>query len=137
LIAFDRPVKFEEVDAARIVFFGHYVAWAHEAMDRFFGALDGGYARLILERRVGLPAVKVDMTFSRPLRYGDVARIETTCARLGGRSAALRYRVQDAKDRALVAEIHHTVVTTDLDAMRSCEMPADVRAQLAAHLEPP
>jgi hypothetical protein len=26
--------------------------------------------------------------------------------------------------------MHHTVVTTDLDALRSIEMPADVRAAL-------
>jgi len=133
MIAFRRPVRFEEVDAAGIVFFAHLVAWAHEAMERFFDSVDGGYVALITERRVGLPAVKLESTFSAPLRYGDVASIETSVERVGGRSAVFRYRFVRERDGVEAALVRHTVVTTDLDALRSCEMPADVRALLEAH----
>ena len=34
----------EEVDAAAIVFFAQFVTYAHEAMEHFFGALQGCYA---------------------------------------------------------------------------------------------
>jgi len=136
VVIFDRPIKFEEVDAAKIVFFARFLNYAHEAMEDFFAALpNGGYAGLIIDRRVGLPAVHVEMTFSSPARYGDTLRIETSVARLGKRSATLRYRMLDARTGAARAEVQHTVVTTDLDAMRSCDMPDDVRAHLAAHLE--
>jgi 4-hydroxybenzoyl-CoA thioesterase len=137
VIALDRPIKFEEVDAANIVFFARFVTYAHEAMEHFFGALEGGYPRLIITRRVGLPAVHVDMSFSAPVRYGDSLRIETSVVKVGNRSAVLRYRMIRAADGALSAELRHTVVTTDLDTLRSCDMPGDVRAQLCAHLEPP
>jgi 4-hydroxybenzoyl-CoA thioesterase len=40
-----------------------------------------------------------------------------------------------AADAALAAEVKHTVVTTDLRVLASCDMPADVRALLNAHLE--
>jgi 4-hydroxybenzoyl-CoA thioesterase len=36
----------------------------------------------------------------------------------------------------LGAELLHTVVTTDLARLVSCPMPDDVRAVLAAHLDP-
>lgn len=138
MIALERPVRFEEVDAAGIVFFGHFSAYAHDAMVHFFAALEGGYARLILERRVGLPAVRFDATFDAPARFGDVLVVETRVARLGSRSAVLRYGVlrKGAEEKGALAELSHTVVTTDLDRMASCEMPADVRALLEAHLEP-
>jgi 4-hydroxybenzoyl-CoA thioesterase len=106
-------------------------------MEHFFGALAGGYARLILERRVGLPAVHVEISFSSPARYGDVLRVETRVARVGNRSAVLWYRMLHAATGALCCEMKHTVVTTDLAALASCEMPADVRAHLLAHLEAP
>ena len=147
MIVFERPVKFEEVDAANIVFFARFVTYAHEAMEHFFGGLEGGYARLILERRVGLPAVHVEIAFTAPARYGDVLRIETRVARIGNRSAVLWYRMHHAASHdggdpqppggRLACELKHTVVTTDLRTLRSCDMPIDVRALLAQHLESP
>jgi 4-hydroxybenzoyl-CoA thioesterase len=135
VIVFERPIKFEEVDAANIVFFARFVTYAHEAMEHFFSALPGGYAGLILERRVGFPAVHVEITFTAPARYGDVLRIETRVARLGNRSAVLWYRMHHVVSGRLACELKHTVVTTDLGTLRSCDMPADVRALLAQHLE--
>jgi 4-hydroxybenzoyl-CoA thioesterase len=138
VIAFERAVKFEEVDAANIVFFARFVTYAHEAMEHFFGALAGGYAGLILERRVGFPAVHVEIDFSAPARYGDVLRIETRVARIGNRSAVFWYRMHHSGPRGgdrLVCELEHTIVTTDLVTLTSCDMPADVRALLAQHLE--
>jgi 4-hydroxybenzoyl-CoA thioesterase len=137
MTVFDRPIKFEEVDAANIVFFARYVTYAHEAMEHFFNALAGGYAGLILERRVGFPAVHVEITFTAPARYGDVLRIETRVARLGNRSAVLWYRMHHADTGVLACELRHTVVTTDLRTLTSCDMPADVRALLTQHLEAP
>ncbi|HVY46843.1 MAG TPA: thioesterase family protein [Minicystis sp.] len=134
MIVYERPVRFEEVDAAGIAFFARFVTWAHEAMEHFFSPLEGGYAGLILARKIGLPAVHLDMSFARPLRYGDVVRIETSCARLGTRSAVLHYVMRHAASGDVAAEVKHTVVTTDLGALKSCPMPEDVRAQLAAHL---
>ena len=140
MIAFERPIKFEEVDAANIVFFARFVTYAHEAMEHFFGGLAGGYAGLILERRVGLPAVHVEIAFTAPARYGDVLRIETRVARIGNRSAVLWYKMHHAGkegDGRLVCELQHTVVTTDLRTLTSCDMPLDMRALLAQHLEAP
>lgn len=135
MIAIDRPVRFEEIDAARIVFFARFLNYAHEAMENFFAGLDGGYQRLIMERQIGLPAVDVKMKFSSPARYGDTLRIETTTARLGNRSAVLRYRMRQLASGELVAEIEHTVVVTDLVRTVSVDMPADVRGIFSAHLE--
>lgn len=133
MVVYERPIKFEDVDAANIVFFARYLGYAHEAMEHFFGVLPGGYSRLIVERKVGLPAVHVEVKFSSPARYGDVLNIGTDVARLGGRSAVLRYRMRQKATGALVAEVLHTVVTTDLVSLTSIDMPADVRAAFEAH----
>lgn len=136
MIPFDRPVRFEEVDAAGIVFFGHFVSYAHEAMEAFFAGLEGGYANLIMKRKIGFPAVRLEIDYASPARYGDVLRIETRVARIGGRSAVLDYTMKQAEGGAVVCKMRHTIVTTDLTKMASCEMPADVRAILAANVEP-
>jgi 4-hydroxybenzoyl-CoA thioesterase len=134
MVVLERPVRFDEVDAAGIVFFAQIVAYAHEAMEHFFEGLDGGYPALIVDRRIGVPAVKLEAEFSAPLRYGDRMRIETSVARVGKRSAELVYRFVRMRDGAACATLRHTVVVTDLDRLASCDMPGDVRAALEAHL---
>jgi len=135
MIPYTRSIRFEDVDAAGIVFFARFLGYAHEAMENFFGGLPGGYAHLILERRVGLPAVKVNMSFHAPVKYGDALRIETSTAHLGNRSATLRYRMFRERDGVLSAQVEHTIVTTNLDTITSISMPHDVRSILTEHLE--
>jgi 4-hydroxybenzoyl-CoA thioesterase len=144
VIPFERRVKFEEVDAANIVFFARFVTYAHEAMEHFFDHLEGGYAGLILGRRIGFPAVHVEIDFKAPARYGDTLRIETEVARIGNRSAVLWYRMLHASSGsgsgsgsgALACDLKHTIVSTDLVKLSSLDMPADVRALLTEHLAP-
>ncbi len=132
---YERVVRFHEVDPAGLLFFPHFLTYAHEAMERLFDPLEGGYSRLVTERRIGLPAVAVHSDFRAPLRYGDTAVVETSVARLGNRSMTLRYQFVRASDRVLTAEVRHTVVTTDLALLQSCPMPDDVRLVAQAHLE--
>jgi len=140
VISLERPVRFEEVDAAGILFFARYFEYAHEAMERFFGALgpaaDGlaAYPDLITRRRIGFPAVHLAMDCTAPLRYGDVARIDTTVAKVGRTSCAFRYLVTRAKDAVVTARIDHVVVSTDLVTMTKIPLPPEIRALLEAHL---
>lgn len=135
MVVYEREVRFQDVDAAGLVFFPNFLTFAHEAMERVFDRLDGGYVRLIRDRRVGLPAVRVESEFLAPVRYGERIRIETSVAHLGNRSLTLAYRFV-RPDGVLAARVRHTVVTTDLDRLVSCDMPDDVRRAAAEHLEP-
>ena len=135
MITYRRQVHFHEVDAAGLVFFPHFLTWAHEAMEQLFATLGGGYSGLIGVRRIGLPAVRVESEFSAPVRFGDTVAVEASVARLGNRSLELRYRFLRESDGVLAAEVRHTVVSTDLTQVKSTEMPKDVRAVAETHLE--
>ncbi|APR87400.1 1,4-dihydroxy-2-naphthoyl-CoA hydrolase [Minicystis rosea] len=135
MVVFERPIKFEDVDAAGIVFFARFANYAHEAMEHFFAPLAGGYAGLIMDRRIGFPAVDLKMSFKSPARYGDTLRIETRVGRVGNRSAVFRYRMLNVGTGKVSAEIEHTVVISDLRSISSCDMPPDVRARLLEHLD--
>jgi 4-hydroxybenzoyl-CoA thioesterase len=135
MIVYERPVRFEDVDAAGIVFFSRFLNYCHEAMEAFFGQLHGGYARLITERRLGLPAVHVDAEFDAPLKFGDVVRIETSVVKVGRSSCTFRYAFHRATDGTTVASIRHVVVMTDLGVLKSVPFPHDVREALERHLQ--
>jgi len=130
---YERPVRFEEVDAAGIVFFPRFLSYGHEAMEKLFDDLEGGYVRLIRDRKVGVPAVHVECDFKAPLRYGDVARIETTVEKLGRTSVSFRYAISRASDRLPLASILHVCAVSDLTHLKAIPIPDDVRAALERH----
>ncbi len=134
MTVYERRVRFEEVDAAGIVFFARFLNYAHEAMEELFGALDGGYQGVVVGRQLGFPAVHVDTTYTAPLRYGDTVSIRVDVVKLGVTSCTLRYRFtrSDGVDSATVL---HTVVCCALGEPgrpRKLPFPADVRALLEA-----
>ena len=130
---YERTVRFEEVDAAQIVFFARYLSYAHEAMESLLGELEGGYVRLVSERKVGMPAVHVDIDYKAPARFGDALRIEVDVPHVGRKSCVYRYRVKKVADGTLLAEMTHTCVVSDLVRLKGIEIPDDVRALLELH----
>jgi 4-hydroxybenzoyl-CoA thioesterase len=135
MFSFERPIRFEDVDAARIVFFPRFFNYAHEAMEAFFDRLEGGYHGLVIGRSVGLPAVHVEADFKSPLRYGDRVRIGVAVERVGTTSVTLRFDMTKVADGTPVATLRHVVVSTDLHAMKSRPFPDDVRVLLDASTE--
>lgn len=134
MITYDRPVHFEDTDAAGLVFFGRFFGYAHEAMEALFSGLIGGYAHLITDRKIGFPAVHVDADFKSPLRYGDTARISVDVTKIGNKSATLRFTFARADNGAHVATISHTCAVSDLVELHAIPIPDDVRATLEKHL---
>ncbi len=133
MFTYERHVRFEEVDAARIVFFARFLHYAHEAMEALLGGLEGGYVRLVNDRRIGMPAVHVSCDFMAPLRFGDVALIEVRVPRIGNKSVTYRYEFIRKGDGVHAATVEHICAVTDLEAMRAVPIPDDVRRLLEHH----
>jgi len=131
--SYSRPVRFDEVDAAGIVFFAKFLAYGHEAMEALFGTLPGAYHGLVVTRRVGFPAVHVEADYRAPLRFGDVMTIAVDVVKVGTTSCTFRYRLSRA-DGTHAATVLHTTVCCDITAVPTkIPFPADVRALLEAH----
>jgi 4-hydroxybenzoyl-CoA thioesterase len=133
---FDRAVRFDEVDAALMLYYPRFLGYCHEAMEAMFAELEGGYPRLIKERRVGLPAVHIEVDFKSPLRYGDTVRMELAVVKTGTTSITLRYTLSRKDDGRAVAVVQHVCVATDLDAMKAMPIPADVIELLDRYRSP-
>ncbi len=134
MFTFLRPVRFAEVDAARLVFFAKYPEFVHDALEDLLSGLEGGYPALTGARDVGIPTVHLSIDFSAPLRYGDRARIEVTVERIGTTSVTFRHAVIRDGDGVLCADIRHTIVTARLSTLAPIAIPDDVRALLQAHV---
>ena len=134
MFRYERPVRFADVDAARIVFFARYLEYCHDALEALFGQLPGGYAALTMERDVGIPSVHVEVDYRAPLAYGDVAVIAVSVEALGTKSVTFRHELSRLRDGVACATVRQVVVTARLREFASVPIPDDVRALLAQHL---
>jgi 4-hydroxybenzoyl-CoA thioesterase len=131
---YERPVRFAEVDAARIVFFSRFLEYCHDALEDLFAGLEGGYPGLTMGRGLGIPTVHLTVDYRGPLRYGDTALVDVVVERVGNTSVTFLHRITRKSDGALCAELRHVVVLARLDAMAPTGLPEDVKALLARHL---
>lgn len=128
-------VRFNEVDAAGIVFYPRFFDYFHMAFEDFFGAATGvDYPVWIHQRRIGWPAVNVQADYLAPLKYGMKVDVSLGFHTLGRSSFVCEYRAVDPETGALFARAAITVVTTDLDAMKSLPIPEEVREALERFL---
>ena len=96
--------------------------------DWFNEALDIDYAAMISKRRVGLPIVKLDCTFSKPSQMGDTLVLSLALERIGARSVGIVIDAQSHGETRFLAR--QVLVTTSLESGASIDIPDDIRAAL-------
>ncbi|MEM7052210.1 MAG: thioesterase family protein [Acidobacteriota bacterium] len=123
-------VRFADVDSAGIVYYPRIPHYFHVAMEEVFGAALGvPYPELINQRQVGLPAVRLEVDYRRPLAYGDVIEAEARVLDLGKTSVTWRFRLYHQGDE-IAAEGRVVTVWMDLAAYRKKPLPEWLRQGL-------
>ena len=112
---FEHPfrVRFQDVDAAGIVFYARFFDYAHEAYDAFLRSRGIPISEALAAGELIVPLVKADAEYLAPLRYDDAGVIRLSLERLGGASATYRYEIVGAGGK-----LHATVSTTHVCVAR-------------------
>ncbi len=69
-------VRFSEVDPMQIVWHGHYLKYFEDGRESFGLKYGLGYLE-VYKHQVMIPIVQIRCDYKRPLKYGDVAVVET------------------------------------------------------------
>jgi len=129
------PVRFEDVDYARIVYYPRLFQYCHWTFEAFFPAEAGfTYAQLLSKRKVGFPTVHARADFLSPLRFGDECRAVLQTARLGTKSVTNVYRLYAGEAKAASAELEIVTVAINMDTFEAVELPEDLKAVFLKHL---
>lgn len=105
-VSHDIRVRFNETDPLGIVWHGYYITYFEDGREAF-GRHHGISYLDILETGYTTPIVKSSCEHKLSLRYGDVARIETTIVDTPAAKMIFRYTIYDAKNE--IACIGETV----------------------------
>ena len=90
-------VRFQDVDAAGIVFFARVFELFHDAYVEGLRARGVDLARVLEAGAWGAPLTRAEARFRRPIRFGDALVVEAWGA-LDARDLTVRYRVVRAHD---------------------------------------
>ncbi len=131
--SFATPVRFADVDHAGIVYYPRFFHYFHLAFEELWRQRLGphAYNDLIAKDRVGFPAVHAECDFLAPLRFGDVAEIELSVAKLGGKSLTFHYRIARVDPRTPCADGRVVCAVVDLARFVAVPVPERVITLLA------
>jgi len=127
----ERRIRFSDCDPAGIVFYPQYFVMLNGLVEDWVDdGLAIGYRRLVIERRIGLPTVRLEADFRAVSHMGDRVVLALAVERLGGRSLTLRLRCLGAEGETRM-EVRQVLVTTSLATHRAIDIPPDLRQAIA------
>jgi 4-hydroxybenzoyl-CoA thioesterase len=118
-------VRFAHVDAAGIVFYPRYLEMLNGAIEEYFADLGVDFRTMHLDRRLGVPTVRLEADFVHPSRLGDRLAFTLVPVRVGRSSVDMVVRVDCAAERRFTAKV--ILVCIDLISGRSTAWPDDMR----------
>ena len=114
-------VRFNEIDAYRVAWHGHYVAWMEIGRNALAGQFGLDAFQLAAAGYLG-PVVALELKFLRPARFNDELTIQTTLRRTD--TATLEFITtivgHDGKKLASGTTTH---ALTDLDGVLQFQLP--------------
>ena len=132
------PPRFQDVDAAGIVFYARLFAYFHDAYVAFLESLGPELAlhRAIESADFLIPLVHAKADFKAPLRFGDEATTTVRVDRIGTSSYTIAYQIHRG-DGQLAAEGQTVHACAGKEDFRPRPLPESLRAGLMVHHDAP
>lgn len=125
----EEPVRWSDVDAAGVVYFGAFVRFVEIAEEELFRTAGVPYGEVFDRFDCWLPRVSYACRFHAPARLGDVLRVRASVGRIGTKSMALEFAI-DKTSAGRIADCGIVLVCVDRANWKGKPIPAELRAAL-------
>jgi len=132
----EERVRWGDVDAARIIFYGAYIRFFEFAETELFRAAGLSYGAMFDELDVWLPRAHLECDFRRAAQLDDLLEVCVYVGHVGRRSLRLDFEVRRKGEEALVAEAHFVLVSVRRDTFETVPVPEELRRRLAPYTRP-
>lgn len=129
----EERVRWGDVDAARIIFYGAYIHFFEFAETELFRAAGLPYSRMFDELDVWLPRAHLECDFRRAAQLDDLLEVSVYVGRIGTKSLRLNFEVRRKGEEDLVAEAHFVLVAVRRDTFETVVVPEELRRRLAPY----
>jgi acyl-CoA thioester hydrolase len=131
----EERVRWGDVDAANIIFYGSYIRFFEIAETELFRAVGMPYGKIFDELDIWLPRVHLECDFHRAARMDDLLEVSVYVGRIGVTSLRLNFEVRRKTEdgtieKDLMATAHFVLVSTNREDLKPIPIPEALRAAL-------
>jgi YbgC/YbaW family acyl-CoA thioester hydrolase len=129
------PIRFQDVDAAGVLFFGRIYDYCHQAYEELWAAAGVDRAWIFSGAGFLIPIAHSEADYKAPIRHGERVTVRVEVTHVGRASFHLAYRVLGpggAGDLRAAAKTVHAFVGRE--TMRPIPIPDELRVFLLGHL---
>ena len=132
----EERVRWGDVDAARIIFYGAYIRFFEIAETEMFRAAGLSYGKMFDDLDVWLPRAHLECDFRSAAQLDDLLEVAVCVGRVGTKSLRLNFEVRRKGEADLVAEAHFVLVAVKRHTFESVPLPDELRRRLAPYIQP-
>src|SRR5215475_11047997 len=136
----EERVRWGDVDAARIIFYGSYIRFFEIAETELFRAVGMPYGKVFDELDIWLPRVHLECDFHRAAQMDDLLQVSVFVGKIGNTSLRLNFEVRRKNEAGeieekLMATAHFVLVSTNRDNLQPIPVPEGLRQALKLYTE--
>ena len=131
----EERVRWGDVDAARIIFYGAYIRFFEFAETELFRAVGLPYGVMFDELDVWLPRAHLECDFRRAAQLDDLLEVSVYVGRFGTKSMQLNFEVRRKDEEELIAEAHFILVAVRRDTFETVNVPEELKRRLAPYTQ--
>ena len=129
----EERVRWGDVDAARIIFYGAYIHFFEFAETELFREVGLAYGKMFDDLKIWLPRVHLELDFRRAARLDDLLEVSVYVARFGTKSMRLNFEVRLKGESELIANAHFVLAAVNQDTFETMPIPTELRERLAPY----
>lgn len=126
-------VRWGDVDAARIIFYGAYIRFFEIAETELFRAVGLAYGEIFDGLDIWLPRVHLECDFRRAATLDDLLEVSVYVGKIGTTSMRLNFEVRRNGEEEIVAEAHFVMAAVKRDTFETVPIPQQLREVLAPY----
>ena len=135
----EERVRWGDVDAAKIIFYGSYIRFFEIAETELFRAVGMPYGKVFDELNIWLPRVHLECDFHRAAQMDDLLEVSVYLASIGKSSLRFNFEVRKKNEAGeieekLMATAHFVLVSTDRANLKPVPVPDELRRALGPYL---
>jgi acyl-CoA thioester hydrolase len=134
----EERVRWGDVDAASIIFYGSYIRFFEIAETELFRSVGLPYGKIFDELDIWLPRVHLECDFHRAAQLDDLLEVSVYVGNMGRTSVRLNFEVRRKTEdgtieKDLMATAHFVLVATNRIGLTPVPIPESLRAALEAY----
>jgi acyl-CoA thioester hydrolase len=129
----EERVRWGDVDAARIIFYGAYIHFFEFAETELFREVGLHYGTMFDELKIWLPRVHLECDFYHAARLDDLLEVSVYVGHFGNKSMRLNFEVRRKGSEELIATAHFVLASVNQETFETVPIPSELREKLAPY----